>query len=138
MKKLMLLAALALAAIVVPAQAANSSTSHKCKPQTVGFKTRGALVGSALTQQPNGRYSGTIEVDVTKGNHHAGSGDQTYTLDDAKVRFHHGVDSTAPAPGSRVFTRGKLTKLARHCDQTGFTSTMTVKRVDIHQAKHSH
>jgi hypothetical protein len=136
MKKLTLVAALAAAAIATPAQASNPPTTHKCAPQTVGFKTHGTLIAALLVQQSDGGYSGTIEANVTKANHHAGTGDQTYNLDDATVRFHHGVDSTLPAPGSRVFVRGKLTKLPQHCDQTGFTPTMTVKRVDVSQAAH--
>ena len=56
-------------------------------------------------------------------------------MTDSKVRFHHGVDPTAPATGSRVKTHGKITRLPRHCDQTDFTPTLTVKRVDIKQPK---
>jgi hypothetical protein len=105
-------------------------------PEAVGFKSAGALVSASLTQLPDGRYDGTLEANVTRANHRSGTGDQTYTLTDAKVRFHHGVDPTAPATGDRVKTRGKITKLPRHCDQTGFTPTLTIKRVDIKHPKH--
>jgi hypothetical protein len=75
-------------------------------------------------------------VNVTRANHHAATGDQTFTLAGARVKFHHGVDPTAPAPGSRVKLHGKVTKLSKHCPTEGFTPTITVKKVDIAQPKH--
>ncbi len=73
---------------------------------------------------------------MTKANHHGVTGNQTFTLDHVRVKFHHGVDPTAPAPGSRAKLHGKITQLPRHCPTGGFTPTITVKKVDIRQAKH--
>lgn len=106
---------------------------HKCQPHSVGYNASGTLVSAALTPAAKGRYDGTIEVNVTRANHHAPTGAQTYTLTSARVKFHHGVDAVAPAPGSRVKLHGKITQLSRHCSQEGFTPTVTVKKVDIHQ-----
>ena len=73
---------------------------------------------------------------MTKANHHAPTGDQTYTLTDARVKFHHGVSATEPAAGSRVKLSGTITELPnKHCATTGFTPTITVKKVDIKKAK---
>ena len=96
----------------------------------------GTLVNSSLTAEENGRYSGTLEVDLTKANHQAPTGEQTFTITGAKVKFHHGVDPTMPAAGSRVKLHGKITKLSKHCPTEGFTPTITVKKVDIRPAKH--
>lgn len=141
MRKIAILSALGLLALAVPAQATHyapaPSPPKSCLPHSTGYKASGTLVSSALTPAgTKGRYDGTLEVDVTKANHHAPIGDQTFTLVAAKVKFHHGVDSTAPAPGSRVKLHGKITKLSKHCPQEGFTPTITVKKVDIHQPKH--
>jgi hypothetical protein len=76
-----------------------------------------------------------MEVDVKKANHHAPTGPQTFTLTNSRVRFHNGVDPAAPAPGSRVKLHGKITKLRKGCPTQGFTSQVTVKKVDIKKAK---
>lgn len=159
MRKIVILGVLGLLALAVPAQATEyvpspsppthkpkphkpkppkgphkSKGPHKCAPHSVGYNATGTLVSAALTPAAaKGRYDGTIEVTVSKANHHAPTGAQTFTLASARVKFHHGVDSAAPAPGSRVKLHGKITKLSRHCPQEGFTPVITVKKVDIHQ-----
>lgn len=159
MKKIVILSVLGLLALAVPAQATteytpapappphkpkpphgpkgphNPKAPHKCQPYSVGYNATGTLVSAALTPAAGkGRYDGTIEVTVAKANHHAPTGTQTYTLVSARVRFHHGVDPAAPAPGSRVKLHGKITQLSRHCSQDGFTPVITVKKVDIRHA----
>ncbi len=151
MRKILILSVLGLLALAVPAQATTEYTPapsppphkpkphhnpkgpHKCQPHSVGYNASGTLVSVALTPAGKGRYDGTIEVNVTRANHRAPTGAQTYTLTSARVKFHHGVDPTAPAPGSRVKLHGKITQLSKHCSQQGFTPTVTVKKVDIHQ-----
>ncbi|MGB7589598.1 MAG: hypothetical protein WBM00_12935 [Solirubrobacterales bacterium] len=142
MKKIAVLGTLiGLLAFVVSAQAkphyapSPPPGSHHCQPHNVGYYATGTLVNATLTPEGKNRYSGTIEVNVTKANHHAATGDQTFTLTGARVNFHHGVDSTAPAQGSRVKLHGKITALAKKCPTEGFTPTITVKKVDIRQAK---
>jgi hypothetical protein len=145
MKRIAIFGVLGALALVVPVQAAPNYTpavphghgphSHACLPHNVGYNATGILVGESLTADGNGRYSGTIEVDVAKANHHGSTGDQTFTLTGARVKFHHGVDPTAPAAGSRVKLHGKITHLAKHCPSDGFTPTVTVKKVDLKQPK---
>jgi hypothetical protein len=109
--------------------------AHHCQPHNVGYNAYGTLIGSSLTPAGQGRYNGTIEVDVAKVNHRAATGDQTFTLTATRVKFHHGVDATAPAAGSRVRLHGKITKLSKHCSSEGFTPTIAIKRVDVRQPK---
>jgi hypothetical protein len=108
-----------------------------CVAHSEGYTATGTLIaaGTSLTAQGHGRYSGTIEVNVTKANHHGTTGDQTFTLTNARVKFHHGVSATTLADGDRVKLHGKVTALPKHCSTTGFTPTITVKKVDVHQPK---
>lgn len=137
MKKITALATLGLLALVVSAQAAPKYTptppsgSHRCVPRNVGYSASGVLVNGSLTAEEHRRYSGTLEVKLTKANHGTPTGEQTFTLTSAKVIFHHGVNATSPAPGSSVKVHGKITKLAKRCSTEGFAPTITVKKVDI-------
>lgn len=145
MKKITALATLGLLTLlVVSAQAAphyapaapTPPKSHHCLPHSVGYNASGPLVSASLTAEEHHRYSGTLEVNLAKANHRAPIGDQTFTLTAARVKFHHGVDPTAPAVGSRVKLHGKITQLAKRCPTEGFTPTITVKKVDISRAGH--
>jgi hypothetical protein len=152
------IASLALAAAVAaPAQAHNSnaqaqngkshdSKSHKCKPHAVGFSASGTLESQALTQtkgadtakRGDDRYSGTVTVTVKRANHGAATGSQTYTLDNGRVKFYdanHDGTADQPKAGDRVKVHGKTTKIARKCDSSGFTPTVTVRAVQFKPAK---
>jgi hypothetical protein len=143
-RKLALLGALGAFAVAVPAQADKPAHPPRpahpapkppdCTPHNHGYKASGKLVSSALTKNADGTFDGTITVDVKKANHKAPTGTQTYTLDNAKVKFHHGVDPLAPAAGSLVKIHGKITHLNKKCPTAGFTPTVTVKKVDISAA----
>jgi hypothetical protein len=141
MKKLAALAALAAIATVGTAQAEKPKPSKPskpaaCTPNTEGFKASGPLIVATLTAEGHGRYGGTIEINVTKANHGAPRGDQTFPLSHARVKFHHGVSATEPAAGSRVKISGTITELSnKHCTSGGFTPTITVKKLDIKGAK---
>ena len=138
MKKIALLALMAVVALVGAGQAtAKSGKSHKCTPQKVAYVASGKLVSGSLTKESNGTYSGTLTVHVTKTNKYgkADKGtDVTYTLDHAKGKL-HGEDPGALVANSRVHLKGKITKLAKKCDQTGFTATRTIKKFDIKPPK---
>ena len=153
MNKLAALAAVAAVGLVAPAQAhkpdgvgkpdkaakaqkAGKGAESRCKKQrSVGFNASGTLLTSALTAGEDGRYGGTISVTIMRANHGAPKGEQTYTLTNARVRFSEGVDSAAPAAGSRVKISGKITKVTRKCQTQGYEPKVTVKRVDIKAAK---
>jgi hypothetical protein len=145
MRKIAMLVALCGFAIVVPAQAdkpphplkpnkqnkPHKPNPHKCVAHAEGYNASGTLVLALLTKQPDGRYNGTIRVIVTRANHKAATGDQTFTLTDARVKFHHGVDPANLAANSRVGLHGKITQLPHSCSSLGFTPVITVKKVDI-------
>jgi hypothetical protein len=123
---------------VKPPHPQHPATSHpkSCAARAEGYDASGTLVLASLSPAAgHHRYSGTIEVIVTRANHRAAKGDQTFTLTDARVVFHHGVNATAPAAGSRVGLHGKITELPKGCSTTGFSPTITVRNVDIRTAK---
>jgi hypothetical protein len=150
MKRIAALAALAVVGVIAPAQADKPKPPtppkphmpkpgkphpSRCVAHRAGYRASGTLLMATLVPQGHRRYSGTLEVAVTRANHHSPTGDQTYTLTNARVTFHHGVNVAAPAPGSRVQLTGKITQLPAHCASKGFTPTITVKKVDIRTAK---
>jgi hypothetical protein len=134
---LLTLALMAVAlAVVLPAQA----SSHKCQPHAVSYAVSGTLVSGTLSADPGTKktYSGTLTVHVTKTNHH-GKADKgqtkLYTLSHAHVSFGAGVDKTSPAAASGVHLKGKITTLAKKCNQTGCAPTITIKKVELHRAR---
>ena len=125
----------------------NHPSGHKCRVHKVGYHAKGTLVSQALTQtqgaatpadRRDDRYSGDLTVDVTKANHHAPTGVQSFTVTDVRVRYYdanHDGTKDVPVAGDTVGIFGRITKLARRCDQTGFVPTVTVKRIHFKQAK---
>lgn len=106
-----------------------------CTTENEGYYATGSLISASLTPVSHHRYSGTISVTVLRTNHRAPSAAQTYTLSNARVYFHHGVNRTAPAAGSRVQLTGKITELRKHCTMAGFTPTITIHKVDIRRQR---
>jgi hypothetical protein len=143
MKKIAVLVTLGVLGPVGVAQADPGSHGHPagphpkpCTPRAEGYNGTGTLVTASLSPA-TGRHraSGTIELNVTRANHRATLGDQTFTLTAARVIAHHGVDATAPAAGSRVGVHGTITALPKGCSATGFTPTVTIHKVDVREAK---
>ncbi|MEA2470546.1 MAG: hypothetical protein QOE38_1545 [Thermoleophilaceae bacterium] len=142
------IAALSLAAVVaMPAQAKTDtpSKSHKCKPYSLAYTAAGKLVSQSLVQtkgagtttRRDDRYSGDVTVDVKRASHHGATGSQTYTVDNARVRWYdanHDHTADVPKAGDRVRLKGRITHLAKKCDQTGFTPTVTIRRVEFKPA----
>jgi hypothetical protein len=149
MKKIAIFCALAALALAVPMAGAvtyepappppkpHKPNSHKCKPHSAGYYATGTLIASNLTASGKGRYSGTLEVQVKRANHRGLTGDETFTLNSARVVFHHDVNADDPAVGSRVKLHGKVTQLAKKCPTDEFTPTVTIRKVDIRQPKGS-
>jgi hypothetical protein len=143
-RKLAFLGLIALVALVAPVQAKTPKpakthplTSHKCTPHGVAYRVSGTLVSGSLTKNADGTYSGDLTVHVLKANKHAKADkgtDKGYSLDHAKAKL-HGADPAALATGSRVNLKGKVTTLAKKCDQTGFTPVTTIKKADIKPPK---
>jgi hypothetical protein len=132
MRKILALAAIGVVGLVGVAQAKQPTTTgtKSCKVHNVGYNAHGTLTASTLAPGTvAGRWSGTVTVTLKRANHHDTT--TTFTLTNARVVFHHGVSSPSPAAGSRVGLHGKITKLNKGCSTTGFTSTITIKKVDI-------
>jgi hypothetical protein len=157
MRKILISAVAGAALAVVPAIAAKPTSlpthpqhpakaNGRCKAKhDVGFNAKGTLIASSLTQSQgldttdtsDDRYTGTVEVDVTHANHKAPTGDQTYTLADARVSFYddtNGQPVTTPAPGDIVHVHGKIGHAPKKCP--GPTNVITaITRVSFTQAQ---
>lgn len=159
-RKAMILAGAAAALTASPALAHGrddhpmpATRSHKCVAHKVAYVAGGTLASQGLTVDAASAahgsarptYSGDVTIAVTKGNH-AAKGDKgttkTYTLDHARVVLglrdadNDGrVDLSDLAAGDRVQAIGKVTTLAKRCDQTGFTPTLTIQKLIVHGAK---
>jgi hypothetical protein len=152
MRKILISAVAVAAMAVVPALAAKPATAPThpakpdhpahakgmCKPKhVVGFNAKGTVLASNLTQDAGAStYSGTVRVNVTKANHKAPTGDQTYTLNHAKVSFYNdtnGQPVTTPAVGDIVHVHGKIGHAPKKCQ--GPTNVITaITRVSFEQA----
>jgi hypothetical protein len=127
-----------------PVKPDHPAKSHKCKTHNVGYNAKGLLVSHTLTQTQgtatptdtsDDRYSGDITVNVTKANHKAPKGEQTFTVTDAKVRFYDAAgDGTndPPVAGDKVSLHGKVSKTQKKC--TPAATTFTVKSISFKQA----
>lgn len=126
-------------------QAGQHGKSHKCQPHRVGYVAAGTLVDQTLALDAGSSpetYSGDLTVAVTRTNHHARADkgtNKTYTLANARVRLDIAdvnADGTVGlddlVAGDRVRVIGKITVLAKKCDQTGFTATTTIRKVIVH------
>lgn len=148
MKAVAVLAAASVLAVVAPVQAQNPKPappkphppkSHKCTPHAVAYRVGGTLVSGSLTQDAGTKktYSGTLTVHVVRANKHAKADkgtDKAYTLDHARVHLGK-LDPAALPVGGRTNLKGTITTLAKKCDQTGFTPTVTIKKADIKAPK---
>jgi hypothetical protein len=128
--------------------------SHRCAPHAVAYVAAGTLASQTLVLDAGApadkpTYSGDVTIDVKKANH-AGKADKgttkTYTLDHARVvlglddqNADGRVDLADLAAGDRAKVIGKVTKLAKRCDASSFTPTLTIKKLIVHApqpAKH--
>jgi hypothetical protein len=101
-----------------------------CKTLTVGYRASGTLTSATLTPgTKKDRFDGTLVAEITRANHKAVKGSQTFMLTDTRVRFGTGVSSTAPAAGDHVTIHGKITQTKHGC--TSSAPTITVRNVRI-------
>lgn len=132
----------------------NHGKSHKCVPHRVAYVAAGTLVSHTLVQDGEDvpsissaggdrpTFSGDVTIDVKRTNRHAKPDKgttKTYTLDHARVlvrledRNDDGVVDLADIlPGSRVKVIGKVTKLAKRCDQAGFVPELKIRKLIVH------
>jgi hypothetical protein len=116
--------------------------SHKCTPHSVGYVAGGTLVSQTLTKNSDGSYSGEVTVEVAHTNHHAVADKGktvVYKVTNIKVTF--GLSDTNNdgtvglddlAKGDRTHVNGKITALAKKCNQSEFTAATTIRRIVFH------
>jgi hypothetical protein len=147
MKRFVLIAVSALTMLAAPAAGLAKAPppkapkapppAQKCQPHPAAYTVSGTLLSGSLTANSDGTYSGTLVVHVTKVNKHAKAakgGDTTYTLTSAKVKLHNENPAMLTA-NSRVNLGGTITTLAKKCNQSGFTATVTIAKADIKPPK---
>ncbi|HEU4701292.1 MAG TPA: hypothetical protein VFS37_02335 [Conexibacter sp.] len=134
----------------------NHGRPHRCVAHGVAYVAAGTLTGHTLVLDGSGgptptvsaaradkpTYSGDVTIDVRRTNRHARADKgttKTYTLDHARVVLaledqndDGRVDLGDVQPGSRAKVIGKVTKLRRACDQTGFAPALTIKKLIVH------
>jgi hypothetical protein len=119
--------------------ATHSGKAHKCTAHKVAYIVFGNFVSWSVTATGNGRYSGTITLDVKRTNHHAkgdkGATNKTYSLNDTRVRFGDGANP--PAAGDLVKLIGKITVVGKKCSDQTAAGTITVRKLDISVPKHT-
>lgn len=102
-----------------PGPNSHASQSHKCQAHNRAYVEGGTVdATTAMVDNGDGTWSGTLVVDVTTANHAARADKQqtvSYTFTDAKlnVRFENG--SSAFASGERVKLIGKQAAVAKKC-----------------------
>ena len=150
MRKIMITAAAGAALAITPALAAKpaSKPEHpqkpaKCKTHKVGYNAKGTLVsqtlaltkGDGTATKSDDRWTGNITVTLKKANHKVTT--TSFDVTDIKVRWKDTNNNNLLdelAPGDRVGLHGKVTKLGKKCDQTGFTPEVTLTKVDFKKA----
>ena len=125
-----------------PSKPSHPGQSHKCKPHSVAYVASGTFVSQMLAKGPNGRYSGSVTIKVTHTNRHAAADNGTtkaYPVENVKIVFaladtnkdgSVGLDDLKVGDRARVI--GKITTLAKHCNQSGFTATTTIRQIIFH------
>ena len=105
----------------------------RARCSAVGYRASGTLTSATLTPGTDGSLRRHVMADVTRANHRALKGSQTFTLADTRVRFGKGVSPTAPAAGDRVTVHGKLAVPQHGC--SGSTQVTSVRSIRIQAPK---
>jgi hypothetical protein len=124
-----------------PSKPDHPSSSHKCMPHNVAFVESGtvdATTASTLAQNPDGTWTGTLVVDVTRTNHWARKDRHTTvteTFTAAKLHVVFADKTTGFTSGERVTLIGKLATVAKKCTPTGSPAAPVFRMVVVHPAK---
>jgi hypothetical protein len=111
-----------------PTHPSQPAQSHRCAAHKVGYIAHGTITTWSATDNGDGTWTGSIDVNVKQANHHA-KGAGTFTLTNTKVRLGDGV--TTPVAGDRVFVIGKITKVAKKCTDQSAAGVVTLRRVNV-------
>jgi len=119
------------------------SQSRRCTPHNVAYIAAGTLLKQTLSKDGTANtYSGELEVAVKRTNRHAAADrdtTKTYKVEHIHVTFaladvnnDGGVGLDDVQVNDRVKLIGKITVLAKRCDQSGFTATLTIAHIVLH------
>ena len=111
----------------VPPPRSHYTPPCRVRPNTEGYNAVGTLVSWSATRSGKSRVSGTVVVNVTRTNHGAPTGQQTFTLVKVRVVRAHGVTI---AVGDIVGLHGTITVKPRKCNQ-GFVPTIVIRDVGV-------
>jgi hypothetical protein len=120
--------------------------SNMCVAHEVAYVASGTLLSWTLTKDSSAStYSGELEVEVTKTNHHAlADAGKTvkYKVSGVNVNFvvadtdkDGTVEPDDLVKGDRTRLIGKITRLAKKCSQTGFIAVTTIERINFHEPR---
>ncbi len=118
-------------------RAGRAPDSRRCLPHDVAYLESGTVDANAvstLARNPDGRWSGTLVVDVIRANHRAQQDvgtTVTYTVTNAdlRVRFHRGLSGFGP--GDRVRLLGTLEVVGRQCPAPSPAPTPVLRVVSV-------
>ncbi len=148
-KLVTLVAAASTLAVAVPAAAhpgpsdhpgGPPAQSHKCSAHKVAYVESGTVDGvkaSTLAVNPDGTWSGTLVVDVTKANHWAKADKGTtvsYTFTDATLRVRFDGGASGFLAGERVKLIGKLAAVGKKCTALSPAPAPVFRMVVVHPA----
>jgi hypothetical protein len=117
------------------------SKSHKCTPHNVGYVESGTIdasTPSTLAQNPDGTWSGTLVIDVTRTNHWAKADRETTvteTFTDAKLRVRFDGTTSGFTGLERVHLIGKLAVVAKKCTATGAAASPVFRMIVVHASR---
>jgi hypothetical protein len=123
-----------------PGHASHPAKSHKCATHEVAYVESGrvdSVTASTLAAGPDGTWSGTLVVDVTRASHAAKSEEGqtvTYTLSDAKLKVRFDGGSTGFTAGEHVTLIGKIAAVAGKCTAPSPPSSPVFRQVTVHPA----
>jgi hypothetical protein len=138
-----LVAAASAFAIAVPAAAHpgnHPSQSKKCSAHNAAYIESGtvdATTASTLAANPDGTWSGTLVVDVTRTNHLAKADKGTtvtYTFTNAKLTVRFDGGATGFTAGERVKLIGKLQVVGKKCTPLSPAATPVFRMLVVHPA----
>jgi hypothetical protein len=114
--------------------------SHKCTAHKVAYVESGTVDGattSTLAANPDGTWSGTLVVDVTKSNHWAKADKSTtvtYTFTNATLRVRFDGSAKGFLAGDRVQLIGKLAAVGKKCTALSPSPAPVFRMVVVHPA----
>ena len=117
-----------------------SGQSHKCQSHNRAYVESGTVdstTAATMVQNPDGTWTGTLTVDVTRTNH-AAKADRgqtvTYTFTSAQLDVRFDGGETTFAAGDQVKLIGKIAAVGKNCPAPTTPAAPVFKRIVVHPA----